>query len=481
MEILSLSLVLGAIFFAYLMLFNLQRQKLSYFYNIRSLFYLWFLIFIFLGYTRIITGFINTPEAAIYRTKISIVASSIMALIFGALTAILSHYTETTSVQDFLREFFKRPHPPLAIYSAICFTVISVAIFTTPFRIIQLRSPLTGAMEYAASYRAWFEYLLVMMGTAALLYPCLTISRLSTKHKLPQVRKSLKVFAICLIIYTLSTPALTVLREYDYTEYELVYIIHTGLLALMWYGFRKPTVLASFFESQIAQVSREPLTEELSAKTARRFSEIMGFQPNQMFGRSFLLEFDPSSDYEKVILSLVSESKDLGMVPIIFTRKSSGIYANIPDKRRIQFVILTPDISVPMRGSHENETLLPIRDISLILNAVNEFTKHHPERTLIIFDSLSDLILSLDFPKTYAFTRYALENLESRKATAIFLLNPKAHDERIVSSIRSLFKDQLFYNGKEIEIIKLSGPGFEPAEVKEEFSWPKEASLKESS
>jgi len=157
---LSLSLVLGAIFFAYLMLFNLQRQKLSYFYNIRSLFYLWFLIFIFLGYMRIITGFINTPEAAIYRTKISLVASGLMALIFGALTAILSHYTETTSVQDFLRESFKRPHLPLVIYSAMCFTVISVAIFTTPFRIIQLRSPLTGAMEYAASYRAWFEYLL---------------------------------------------------------------------------------------------------------------------------------------------------------------------------------------------------------------------------------------------------------------------------------------------------------------------------------
>lgn len=94
---------------------------------------------------------------------------------------------------------------------------------------------------------------------------------------------------------------------------------------------------------------------------------------------------------------------------------------------------------------------------------------------------MSDLILSLDFPKTYAFTRYALENLESRKATAIFLLNPKAHSEEIVSSIRSLFKDQLFYNGKEIEIIKLSSLGFETAEVKEEFSWPKEASLKESS
>ncbi|HDI12128.1 MAG TPA: hypothetical protein ENF63_00885, partial [Candidatus Bathyarchaeota archaeon] len=149
MEILSLSIILGAIFFAYLMLFNLQRQKLSYFYNIRSLFYLWFLIFIFLGYTRIITGFVNTPEAAIYRTKISLVACSLMTLIFGALTAILSHYTETTSVQGFLREFFKKPHPPLAIYSALCFTVISVAIFTTPFHIIQLRSPLTGAMEYA--------------------------------------------------------------------------------------------------------------------------------------------------------------------------------------------------------------------------------------------------------------------------------------------------------------------------------------------
>jgi len=113
-----------------------------------------------------------------------------------------------------------------------------------------------------------------MMGTVALLYPCLTISKLSTKHKLPQVRKTLKTFAVCLIVYTLPTPV------------QLVYIIHTGLLALMWYGFRKPTVLANFFESQIAQVSREPLAEELSAKNACRFSEIMGFQPNQIFGRS---------------------------------------------------------------------------------------------------------------------------------------------------------------------------------------------------
>lgn len=65
------------------------------------------------------------------------------------------------------------------------------------------------------------------------------------------------------------------------------------------------------------------------------------------------------------------------------------------------------------------------------------------------------IILQVGFEKTYNFVRYALEILSSVNATAIFLFNPSAHDEKIASSFRSLFSNQVAFEKEGLEIVKL--------------------------
>jgi hypothetical protein len=73
----------------------------------------------------------------------------------------------------------------------------------------------------------------------------------------------------------------------------------------------------------------------------------------------------------------------------------------------------------------------------------------------LIYDNLSDLSLSLGFNEVYTFTRNTLERLFDLSVTALFLLNPKAHDLKEISSFHSLFSDQIRYGTEGLTKIRL--------------------------
>jgi len=76
----------------------------------------------------------------------------------------------------------------------------------------------------------------------------------------------------------------------------------------------------------------------------------------------------------------------------------------------------------------------------------------------LVFDSLSSLILLVGFDKTYNFVRYALDMLVSENSTVLFLFSPDIHDQRVTSSLRSLFSNHVSYGKENLQIVKL--PGF---------------------
>lgn len=454
----SLAIVLASTFFAYLLLFNLQRQKLSYFYNIRSLFYTWTIFFILLAYSRIFFSSITSPEIVVYRTKVSLTISSLMAMIFGSLAAIVGHYTETKSVQEFLSKIFKKPYPLLLIYYIICVACILPLIFTTPFHVTELKNLLTGDVEYAAVYETWYKFLIVSLGVAVLLYPCLTFFKVSKQLKSEKIRKSLRIFVVSLVTYTLSSPLLTIIRRYGYSEYELIYLCHAVLLAVMWYGFKESTVFSRFFEETPYPKTSRPLSKSLSEDMSNAFSQPLKISHHQLIGRKILLEFDVTSNYEEIVKNFVSECQTNGGMPIIFTRKGSSVHASITNRAAVQLLLLTTNVSVPTLGSLENETLLPAEDTSLMLNALSKLIEIRSEKVCVVYDNISELMFSVGFERAYAFVRYFIEMLDSfpQKITALFLLNPEAHDEKVVSSLRGLFRDQIAYEKGRLIIIKLS-------------------------
>jgi len=195
------------------------------------------------------------------------------------------------------------------------------------------------------------------------------------------------------------------------------------------------------------------------------FSKSFGLNHQQMVGRKILLEFDAASNYEKPIHDFVSEVLANEEPIIVFTRSGSPIHSSLREHKAVRFFCLTQKTSVPKEVS-ESEMLVPSNDTSLMLNVFDKMLKAHTKGTInIIFDNLSDLVLSIGFEKTYRFMTYSAEMLFSPRITALFLVNEIAHDPKVLSSFRSLFSNQIFFGKAGMQTIKLPETDFLTAEM----------------
>ncbi len=443
----TLTLFISSIFFACILLFDLRHRGLSYFFHIRDLFSLLFLLFVFLAFSAIVFTVYESPETAIIRAKTANAVAAMMCLIYGFLAASLSHYKEVKSSREVISKFFwKEPCLPLVIYCCIITTWMLLTLFATPFQAVRLTNLLTGEVEYATIHGTWYRILLSIVLAAVLAYPCLIFFRLSKLVTDKKLKEALVAFAVCLVLFAISTPLLTLIRQYGYSELELTYLLHTVILAALWCAFKNPVGLPKFLEITHAFAGR------------------LGLRHNELVGKKILFEFDAASNYEKAIRDFVHEGRANGEPVIIFTRKSSGLNSNLAERTGLKFFHLTSQVSVPKATTSENDILLPSNDTSLLLDTLNNTVKTHPNGNVnIVFDNLSDLILSVGFEKTYSFTQYTLEILTSRRTTAIFLLNSSAHDPKISSSIKNLFSNQLYHGKEGLQIIKLSPHKTQPS------------------
>ncbi len=184
------------------------------------------------------------------------------------------------------------------------------------------------------------------------------------------------------------------------------------------------------------------------------FSKSLGLAHQQVKGQRILLEFDPRSNYQGVIKDFIDEATANAEPITIFTYTQSTVHSIFNNREDLLFLLMAPQVSAPIRKS-KTEFLLP-ENASLLLDTLDKTLKTNSESAQnIIFDNLSNLALSIGFDKAYNFLRYALDMLISMNVTALFLLNPTAHEPKAVSSIRSLFGWQLSYEEEELQVVKL--------------------------
>ncbi len=162
---------------------------------------------------------------------------------------------------------------------------------------------------------------------------------------------------------------------------------------------------------------------EPSRKT--RFSGQLGIDHSTLTGKKMLLEFDPSMPYQTALRDFALECTTNKEKVLVLTPHGSVLEQALSGDEHVKTIHLTHDLM-----------------LSSILD-------DHQERPLnMVYDSLTDLMLSTDPRTAYKFTLNALEQLSDTKITAIFLLNPSAHEPKDASSLRGLFSNQIIY-GKE--------------------------------
>jgi len=186
------------------------------------------------------------------------------------------------------------------------------------------------------------------------------------------------------------------------------------------------------------------------------FSKLIGLNHEELIGRSLLLEYDPTTDYENRVLDFVSEGLDNNENVYVLTKRGSALYPPLARMDSVGLFLLTPKVTSPKTTDVKNEMLIPSNNTTLILDTFNRLLDIHSDtRVSIVFDNLTDLLLSIGFDKTYAFTRYSTELLALPRITSIFLMNSNAHDQKTTASIRGLFTNQVIYDKGGVKILKL--------------------------
>jgi len=175
------------------------------------------------------------------------------------------------------------------------------------------------------------------------------------------------------------------------------------------------------------------------------FSSEFGMRHKEMTGKKMLLEIDPTSDYDSVISSFVSEAKKNDESLFIVANKDSTLHSSFSQEPHVKFLLFTSKTHYPQQVN-DKETLLPADDLSVLLDACTKTQEVEAQKSVnLLLDNVSDLVLRCGFEKTYKFIRLLLEAIPSSRVTALFIFVPTAHDQEVSSSIRSLFRAQLAY------------------------------------
>lgn len=176
----------------------------------------------------------------------------------------------------------------------------------------------------------------------------------------------------------------------------------------------------------------------LAEGRGRKFSRELGIDHSKLTGRKILLEFEPRTDYERLVRDFALECAFLGELVTIVTQKGSSVRQALHMDREVKFIDLE-------RGA---EFLSKLKDGS-------------PGALSIVVDGLTYFALNGESHDgsqrgMYKFVRSALEILDDPKFTGLFVLNSSAHDAKDVASVRGLFNNQLVYDKTGITVARLA-------------------------
>jgi hypothetical protein len=433
MDTLYIAIKLVSIVAAFVGTFTIARQKLSYFTSIRTYMASACFLFSVMVAVSMITEFV--PGVAFEVERFVSTFALISAMMLGFSAANLVDFPEERSARKLLAAAMEKGD--YHFLGFLGFMVLVIVVTWIPQFVpgmSQFVSELQGE-SVVIEYEAWYAAYLSLAIVAIWLYPCYKFLRLYRSTEDTKIRRATLLFFFC--VFAITGTAL---------------IVHT---ISVYVSVRFPTVITSvitaMFYLVLALVFKETKTLTLYFED---FSRSLGLTRQQVRGHRILLEFDPRSDYQKVVKDFVDEAAANAEPVAVFTYTQSTIHSMLNNRKDVSCFLTAPHISTPAKRS-ETESLLP-ENASLMLDALDRTLKTQSGSTLnVVFDNLSNLVFSIGFDKSYNFLRVAFDLLVPRNTTALFLVNPTAHEPKTVSSFRSLFGWQLSYGEEGLQVVKL--------------------------
>jgi predicted transcriptional regulator len=192
--------------------------------------------------------------------------------------------------------------------------------------------------------------------------------------------------------------------------------------------------------------------ELLHVRDFKGFAELLAFHDALLSNRCVLLEVDPSQDYESALRRLVQDETKRSRVSA-FTWKGSPLYPVLPRGERVYVYVMSTNESGPP-SARPREFVVPSHDEAALLGFLEESGAKDStgERDLVIFDSVSELLVSLGNESSQRFLKRATRSMDSKGRRALFIMKRGYHDDRSQRMVRGLFPERLVYDGSGLKL-----------------------------
>ncbi|MGH9918987.1 MAG: hypothetical protein ACRD6W_08990, partial [Nitrososphaerales archaeon] len=322
-------------------------------------------------------------------------------------------------------------------YTAFIVYAGAYLIVEEPFTSKTVASVTSAAVPITVFTNYYLVLLLVVLAVF-ILFPSSLLVLAARKVKDPSVGRVLNILPVIwsgIGVDLLFFNGYLLSNNFDATPFGyLIASVAFGVSALV---FRRASLLTAFFE---------PVRPTGETTAEFPFTERLGVPAAFLPGRSLLLETDPSVPYEQAVTDYARQSISNTNTVYVFTAKGSPIFNALQKMQGVRFYILSAKVSYPKPEENEpSQILIPSNDQAVILDLVDKTVAAAtaPAQVAIVFDSVSDMVLSAGFEATYKFMKQVNETTGNGRTSALFLMTLGAHDEKVVSFVRSLFPTQL--------------------------------------
>jgi uncharacterized membrane protein YidH (DUF202 family) len=347
--------------------------------------------------------------------------------------------------------------PQFLAYTVFLASWSIVTIILSPWRIIQTETSQGPAYYY--NYETWF---MVLSSILLILFIALPVRSFFNKTFLvadQEAARSIKIIGVSWAFFGISTFLQTYLAQYSILTVQTgASLLNSGLFLLIALALKEPTVLGRIITTREFISSPGSRLESRSSGTTipafrENFSMRLEMKHEKLEGNRILLEYEPTASYEMLVQDFMEEFKTHGDSVAVFTSVGSPIYRLALDQSELRIFGFSTKTSNPAKIS-EQTVLLPERDASLLLDALDKLVKAYSSSPVaIVFDVFTDMILSQGFEKVYSPLSSVVELAESPNITTMFLINEAAMENHALNGIRGLFRFQLRYDTVGLEKI----------------------------
>lgn len=216
---------------------------------------------------------------------------------------------------------------------------------------------------------------------------------------------------------------------------SLGYLIGAAVFLVTARIFRQATTISTLFATTAPVVTTGP---------SPQFSARLGVDQGFVEGRLILLESSAATNYEDIVKEFVKEMVSTSSSVFVFTWKGSPVYNAVSKEQGVRTYVFSSHVSYPKESENREEILVPTGDIPILLDVMSKVVSVNPgAKITIIYDNLSDVIVSLGLQECYKFVKQTNSILNQPNITCLFLMTQGAHDENTQNLIKSLFSNHL--------------------------------------